>query len=88
MCFIINRPLCRHVLSSQHITLTCTGGILPQFYFFFFLTKDGAVDGLKKGRNERGLGEDGWWMEYESELREGEKRQKERGMAEKDVGIC
>lgn len=34
------------------------------------------------------MGEDGWWLEYESELREGEKRQKERGMAEKDVGIC
>lgn len=68
--FIINRPLCRHVLSSQHITLTYTGGILPQFSFsFLFSTKDIVVDGLKKGWMSKGRVRD-----QESELR---KRKKE-----------
>lgn len=51
LCFIINKSLCRHVLLSQHITLTCTGGILPQFCLFIFrLTTALVMDGEKEGR--------------------------------------
>lgn len=87
VCFIINRPLCRHVLSSQHITLTCTGGILPQFYFFFFRLKTVQLMDWRKGGMSEGwvrMG-GGWSMKVSWER---EKRDRKRGMAEKDVGIC
>lgn len=84
MCSIINRPLCRRVLSSQHITLTCTGGILPQFHFpfFFFRLKTLQADVL----GEEGL-EDGWRAEYESESREVEKKRRREEWRGEDVGI-